>query len=84
MEKTIMTRVEIKEDVRIPGTNILLEKGDQIVVSSGKEKMKEASSGKGRGLSVKKVVITKDVKIPGTNVILEKGDKVTIKGKLSK
>ena len=87
-DRTIMTRITIREEVQIPGTDIMLEKGDRIVVAE-KKRSNEATVPKRnsrrqapvqkRG-NVEKVTIMKDVRIPGTDIILEKGDKVTIKG----
>lgn len=34
-----MKSLIIKEDVRLPGTNIILEKGDKVVIKEGKKKM---------------------------------------------
>lgn len=87
-DRTIMTRITIREEVQIPGTDIMLEKGDRIVVAEKKQSNEATASKRGsrrqapvqkRG-NVEKVTIRKDVRIPGTDIILEKGDKVTIKG----
>ena len=86
-DRTIMTRITIKEGVQIPGTDIILRKGDRIVVAEKKSDEATAPKRDGRRQApvqkrgnVEKVTIKKDVRIPGTDIILEKGDKITIKG----
>lgn len=85
--RTIMTRITIREEVQIPGTDIMLEKGDRIVVAEKRSDEATTPKRDGRRQSpiqkrgnVEKVTIRKDVRIPGTDIILEKGDKITIKG----